>query len=307
MTPSEIVKRHCISKGSDFRIAQIDPDETCGLTKEEGQKLLAAALERLDGLQENLYADRRWAVLIILQGLDASGKDGVIEHVMSGVNPQGCEVHSFGPPNAQELAHDFLWRTTLALPARGRIGIFNRSHYEETLVVRVHPELLARQNLPADATGKDVWTQRFEDIAGYERHLRRNGTLPLKFFLHISREEQARRLLARIDDPEKHWKFAAGDLAERKLWDRYMEAYQETIRHTATPEAPWYVVPADHKWFTRLVVATALVEQMEALDLRFPTPSAEEQRKMAEARSALVAEMPKPDGKPKAKKKPKKR
>jgi PPK2 family polyphosphate:nucleotide phosphotransferase len=302
MLPSDTIKAFRITRGTDFGIDRLDPDGTghLDLDKKAAKKLLASATKRLAELQERLYADRRWAVLVILQGLDASGKDSLIEHVLSGVNPQGCEVHSFGPPNDAERAHDFLWRTTLALPARGRIGVFNRSYYEETLVVRVHPELLARQNLPDGGDG--VWTHRFEAIRAHETHLRRNGTLVLKFFLNISPEEQARRLLDRIDENDKHWKFQAADLAERKLWDQYLKAYEDTIRHTATKDAPWYAVPADHKWFARLVVASALVEQMEALDLRYPIAGADERRAMAQARADLAAQLPTGGTKSKSKK-----
>lgn len=309
MEPSDIIKRFCIPQGSRFRLDRIDPADTCGLDvdKDEAKQLLARSTERLAELQERLHADRRWAVLVILQGMDASGKDGLIKHVLSGVNPQGCEVHSFGTPSTEELAHDFLWRTTLALPARGRIGIFNRSYYEETLIVRVHPELLARQNLPDGLSDDRIWTHRFEDIAAFERHLARNGVLVLKFFLHMSPEEQARQLLERIDERDKHWKFQASDLAERKRWDDYMHAYEETIRHTATPHAPWYVVPADHKGFTRLVVANTIVARIEALGLRYPEPSAAEKRAMAKARAGLVAELPKTKAKRKAKRKTGKR
>lgn len=294
MLPRDIVERYCIRKGGDFRIADTDPADTSGLDidKNEAKTLLATGAKRLAELQERLYADRRWGILIILQGLDASGKDSAIKHVLSGINPQGCEVHSFAAPSRQELAHDFMWRTTVALPARGRIGVFNRSYYEETLIVRVHPDLLARERLPDSLVGDDIWTQRFEDIRGFERYLGRNGILPLKFFLHVSKEEQARRLMARIDDPEKHWKFDPADTAERKLWDRYMHAYEETIRHTATQDAPWYVVPADHKWFTRTVVAATIAERMQALDLRFPEPTPAEHAEMALARKVLTAELP---------------
>jgi PPK2 family polyphosphate:nucleotide phosphotransferase len=221
-------------------------------------------------LQERLYAEGHWAVLAILQGIDTSGKDGVIKHVLSGVNPQGCEVHSFKQPSSLELAHDFLWRCAVALPARGRIGIFNRSYYEETVVVRVHPELLEKQNLPPKLITGDIWQQRYEDINNFELHLARNGTVPTKFFLNISKDEQLERLLARADDPDKRWKFSLYDVEERKLWDKFIAAYDDTIRHTATAHAPWYVVPANHKWFSRLLVAAVLVERMEALDLQFP-------------------------------------
>jgi PPK2 family polyphosphate:nucleotide phosphotransferase len=293
MLPSDIIKRFRVDRGSGFRIDRADPVDTGGLDldKDAAKELLADATKQLGKLQEVLYADRRWAVLVILQGLDASGKDSLIEHVMSGINPQGCQVHSFGPPNEAELARDFLWRTTLALPPRGNIGIFNRSYYEETLVVRVHPELLSRQNLPE--VDDKIWAHRFEAIAAHERHLRRNGVLVLKFFLNISREEQAQRLLARIDEPDKNWKFQPSDLGERKLWDKYTHAYQEAIRHTASPDAPWYVVPADHKWFSRLVAATIMIEQMQALDLRYPVVTPAVRRVMGKARAELAADLPK--------------
>jgi PPK2 family polyphosphate:nucleotide phosphotransferase len=247
-------------------------------------------VKRLAALQERLYADDRWAVLVILQGIDTSGKDGVIKHVMSGVNPLGCEVHSFKAPSENEIDHDFLWRTTLALPTRGRIGIFNRSYYEETIVVRVHPELLQKERLPQELITDHIWTERFGDISNFERYLARNGVLPIKFFLHISKEEQLRRLIARIDDPEKRWKFRTRDVEERKLWELYMHAYEETIRHTATKHAPWYVVPADHKWFTRLVVAATLVEQMESLDMKFPKFDEKNLAELEKIRADLLAE-----------------
>jgi PPK2 family polyphosphate:nucleotide phosphotransferase len=293
MLPSEIIDRYRITKGHAFKFADIDPCDTCGLDieKKEAKDLLEAGVKRLAALQERLYADDRWAVLVVLQGIDTAGKDGVIKHVMSGVNPQGCEVHAFKAPSENEIDHDFLWRTAVALPTRGRIGIFNRSYYEETIVVRVHPEYLKKQRLPEELVTDDIWKQRFEDIGNFELYLSRNGILPLKFFLHISKEEQLRRLLARIDDPQKRWKFQAHDVEERKLWDKYMEAYEQTIRHTATKHAPWYVVPADNKWFTRLVVAAALVERMEGLDLKYPEydGSLEE---LAEIRAELAAQLP---------------
>lgn len=237
MLPSEIIERFRIRKSSGFKLADFDPGDTCGLDidKKDAKELLAAGVKRLSKLQERLYAEGRWAVLAILQGIDTSGKDGVIKHVLSGVNPQGCEVHSFKAPSTLELAHDFLWRTTIALPARGRIGIFNRSYYEETVVVRVHADLLEKQNLPKKLVTDDIWKQRYEDINNFELHLARNGTVPMKFFLNISKEEQLERLLARIDDPDKRWKFSLYDVEERKLWDRFLEAYEDTIRHTATP------------------------------------------------------------------------
>ena len=272
MLPSEIIKRLRVNKGGDFKLADRDPKDTCGLDieKEDAKELLASGIKRLSNLQERLYAEGRWAILTILQGLDTSGKDGAIKHVLSGINPQGCEVHSFKQPSALELAHDFLWRTTVALPARGRVGIFNRSYYEETVVVHVHPELLEKQNLPDKLVTGDVWKHRFEDINNFELHLARNGTVPIKFFLNISKEEQLERLLARIDDPDKRWKFSLYDVEERKLWDKFIKAYEDTIRHTSTEHAPWYVIPADRKWFARLSIAAVLVERLEALDLQFP-------------------------------------
>ena len=294
MLPSEIIDRYRVTKGDKFRLSDCDPCDTCGLDidKKDAKDLLEAGVKRLASLQERLYADDRWAVLVILQGIDTSGKDGVIKHVMSGVNPQGCEVHSFKAPSEQEIDHDFLWRAAIALPTRGRIGIFNRSYYEETIVVRVHPELLQKQRLPQKLITDDIWTERFDDIGNFERYLAHNGVLPIKFFLHISKEEQLRRLLARIDDPEKRWKFAARDVEERKLWDPYMQAYEKTIRHTATKHAPWYVVPADHKWFTRLVVAATLVELMEGLDLKFPKFDDGSLEELETIRASLLAEMP---------------
>jgi PPK2 family polyphosphate:nucleotide phosphotransferase len=272
MLPTEIIERYRVRKGNEFRLADFDPDDTCGLgiDKNDAKDMLEAGVKRLAALQDRLWADDRWAILVILQGIDTSGKDGAIKHVMSGVNPQGCEVHSFKAPSEQEIDHDFLWRASIALPTRGRIGIFNRSYYEETIVVRVHPEFLQKQRLPQKLITDDIWNQRFDDINNFESYLTHNGILPIKFFLHMSKKEQLGRLLARIDDPEKRWKFAAHDVEERKLWDPYMQAYEETIRHTATKDAPWYVVPADHKWFTRLVVAATLVERLEGLDLKFP-------------------------------------
>jgi len=294
MLPSEIIDRFRISKGSGFKLADCDAGDTCGLDidKKEAKDLLETGVKRLASLQDRLFADDRWAILMILQGIDTAGKDGVIKHVMSGVNPQGCEVHAFKAPSENEIDHDFLWRTTVALPTRGRIGIFNRSYYEETIVVRVHPEFLRRQRLPEKLITPEIWEQRFEDISNFERYLAHNGVLTLKFFLNISKEEQLRRLLARIDDPEKRWKFQARDVEERKLWDEYMHAYQETIRHTASKFAPWYVVPADHKWFARLVVAAALVEQMEKLDLKFPKFDDNNLDELARIRAELAAQLP---------------
>jgi PPK2 family polyphosphate:nucleotide phosphotransferase len=252
--------------------------------------MLAEGIELLVELQEKLYADDRWSVLIILQAMDAAGKDSVVEHVMSGVNPQGVQVHSFKQPSAEELDHNFLWRAAQRLPERGRIGIFNRSYYEEVLVVRVHSELLERQKLPKPLVGKDIWNQRFDDICAFERHLARNGTRILKFFLHVSKEEQRKRFLARIDEPAKRWKFSMADVAERKFWDKYQEAYEDMIRHTSHPEAPWFVVPADHKWFTRMVVAGALVQELQALGVDFPKVEGKALKELQEAGKALKEE-----------------
>jgi PPK2 family polyphosphate:nucleotide phosphotransferase len=292
MLGSDILKRYCVRKGAGFRLADIDPDDTAGLDieKDEAKALLAAGVKRLSALQERLYAEHQWAILAVLQGLDTAGKDSVIKHVMSGVNPMGCEVHSFKAPSQIELDHDFLWRAAIVLPRRGHIGIFNRSYYEEVLVVRVHPDLLERQSLPPRLVTKSIWKERYEDINAFELHLARSGTVPLKFFLHVSKEEQRKRLLARVDDPAKQWKFNFGDLTERPLWDRYMEAIEDMIRGTATDDAPWYVVPADHKWFTRLVVAAALVEHIDALDPKFPTLDPASVAKLDEARAVLAKE-----------------
>ena len=292
MLPTEIIERYCVRKGGDFRLAAIDPRDTCGLDieKKEAKDMLEAGVKRLSKLQERLYAERRWGILVILQGLDTSGKDGVIKHVLSGINPQGCEVHSFKAPSTLELAHDFLWRGTIGLPARGRIAIFNRSYYEETVVVRIHPELLEKQNLPKGLVTDAIWKQRYEDINNFELHLARNGFVPIKFFLNISKEEQLKRLLARMDDPDKRWKFSLYDVEERKLWDSFLEVYEQTMRNTSTKEAPWYVVPADHKWFSRLVVAATLVERLEALDLQFPKFDEASTQELGKAHAALLAE-----------------
>jgi PPK2 family polyphosphate:nucleotide phosphotransferase len=287
---TDIVKRLRVNRADKFRLANRDPADTGGLDRANAEALLAEQRELLTVLQEKLYAQDRWAVLVVLQGIDTAGKDGVIEHVMSAINPQGCEVTSFKAPSGAELEHDFMWRHALRLPERGRIGVFNRSYYEEVLVVRVHPELLARQKLPN--IGKDIWQQRFEDICAFERRLARTGTLVLKFFLHISKEEQRERFLARLDDPDKHWKFSLGDIAERKLWDKYMHAYEDMIRHTSMPTAPWHVVPADRKWFARVGVAAAMVEAMERLRPNFPRPDAAAMRELDAARRQLLAERP---------------
>ena len=291
------MKRHDVAKafrvkdGAGFRLARIDPAETLGFeSKDDVADAVAHGVERLAALQEKLYAQDRWALLLIFQALDAAGKDSTIKHVMSGVNPQGCQVFSFKAPSNEDLDHDFIWRAARCLPERGRIGIFNRSYYEEVLVVRVHPELLARERLAEPLVTKDIWKERFEDIVSFERHLARNGTVVLKFFLHVSRAEQRRRFLERLDKPSKNWKFSAADLAERQHWDAYMAAYEEMIRHTATPGAPWCVVPADHKWFTRLVVVEAIIAALEKLDLAFPTVPPGERKALKAARAALERE-----------------
>ena len=295
MKLSKIIKRFRIDDPEKFRLADFDPADTCGLDieKAEAKAMLADGVERLSALQEKLYAQDRWAVLAVFQAMDAAGKDGAIKHVMSGVNPQGCQVHAFKAPSREELDHDFLWRIGKALPERGRIGIFNRSHYEEVLVARVHPEILARQRLPAKLVGKDIWDQRFKTIRAFERHLARNGVLVLKFFLHVSKEEQRKRFLARLEDPAKRWKFEMADVAERKLWDKYMHAYEEAIRATSRSEGRWYVVPADNKPFARLVIAEAMVEAMEDLKLEFPKVEGPVLKELEQVRGALLAEAPK--------------
>jgi PPK2 family polyphosphate:nucleotide phosphotransferase len=292
MKPDKLLKRYRVDDPDRFRLDSIDPADTAGLDidKDEGKAMLKEDLERLSDLQERLYAQDQWSLLIVLQAMDAAGKDGVIKHVMTGLNPQGCLVHPFKAPTPNELDHDFLWRAAQYIPARGNIGIFNRSHYEEVLVVRVHPELLQKQRIPPELLGKDVWKERFKSIRGFERHLARSGTVVLKFFLHVSREEQRRRFLDRLEQPSKRWKFSMGDIAERKLWDKYMAAYEDAIRSTSRAEAPWYVVPADHKPFARLVVAKAMVAALEALDLKFPKVDGDALKEMEKVRKALLAE-----------------
>src|SRR5262245_27508782 len=291
---SNLVKRYRVDEPEKFRLAKRDPGDTAGLDieKQAAKDLLAEGIKRLSDLQERLNAQDRWAVLAIFQAMDAAGKDSAIKHVMSGVNPQGCEVHAFKAPSAEELDHDFLWRCAMRLPERGRIGIFNRSYYEEVLVVRVHPEILARQRLPDDLAGKDIWKHRFRSIRGFERHIADNGTRTAKFFLNVSHEEQRRRFLERIDEPGKRWKFSMDDVAERKLWDKYMEAYEDAIRNTSSDEAPWYVVPADNKWFARLVVASVMVDTLEDLGLEFPKVDGAMLKELEKVRAALLAEAP---------------
>jgi PPK2 family polyphosphate:nucleotide phosphotransferase len=280
-----------ITDGKTFRLKDIDPGDTGSLkSNENAREWLERGVARLSDLQEKLYAQDKWALLLIFQAMDAAGKDGTIKHVMSGVNPQGCQVFSFKTPSSEELDHDFLWRTMRCLPERGRIGIFNRSYYEETLVVRVHPELLEHQKLPPSLITKDIWQERFEDINAFEHYLSRNGIVIRKFFLHVSREEQRQRFLSRLDEPEKNWKFSSADAREREHWDAYMAAYEDLLRHTSTRHSPWYVVPADNKWFTRLVVAAAVVDTLESLDLHFPKVDAEKRKDLAAARETLLAQ-----------------
>ncbi|MBS0533795.1 MAG: polyphosphate kinase 2 family protein [Proteobacteria bacterium] len=292
MKLDQIAKRFRIDKPETFKLATHDPADTAGLSIDKGdaKDLLQEGIERLSDLQEKLYADNRWSVLIVLQAMDAAGKDSLIEHVMSGVNPQGVQVFSFKQPSQEELDHTFLWRIAKSVPERGRIGIFNRSHYEEVLAVRVHPEYLKAQRLPDKPNGKDIWHQRFDDIRGFEKHLARNGTLILKFFLNVSRNEQRKRFLDRIDEPAKRWKFSIGDVTERALWPKYMDAYEDAIRETSTPEAPWYVIPADHKWFSRLVVAAAIADAMEGLKLEFPKVEGAALAELEKARKLLTEE-----------------
>lgn len=290
MKDLDFIDRYRIEDGAAFRLADHDPDDIQGMEKSAAKELLAQGIKRLSALQEKLYAHDRWSLLAVFQAMDAAGKDSAIEHAMTGINPQGCQVHAFKAPTSEELDHDFLWRIAKALPERGRIGIFNRSHYEEVLVVRVHPEFLKTQRLPEKLVGETIWQQRFEDIAGFERHLARNGTAICKFFLNVSKEEQKKRFLKRIEDPAKNWKFSMTDVAERARWDEYMAAYEDMIRNTSAPHAPWYVLPADHKWFTRLCVVGALIATLEKLDLAFPVLEESAMAQLSRARDMLTAE-----------------
>lgn len=277
-----------VTSGDDFALEDYATDDTAKMEPgAEADELLAHGVQLMSDLQERLYADDTWSLLLIFQAMDAAGKDGTIKHVMSGINPAGCQVTSFKQPSQLELDHDFLWRANVALPQRGRIGIFNRSYYEETLIVRVHREVLKAEKIPPPLEGKQLWKERFQDINAFERHLARNGTVILKFFLHLSKSEQKKRFLARLDEPSKNWKFSAADLRERALWDDYQEAYEETIAATATPHAPWYVVPADNKWFARLVVAGAVVKALDDLDLKFPEVTREQKEALRKAREQL--------------------
>ncbi|MBV9760954.1 MAG: polyphosphate kinase 2 family protein [Acidobacteriaceae bacterium] len=291
--PSKLIEPYRIEHGKGFRLKDHDPADTRGLhLKDEADRLLQEALRRLTDAQEKLYAQDRWALLLIFQGMDSAGKDSAIRHVMSGVNPEGCQVSAFKEPSTEELSHDFLWRASQRLPPRGRIGIFNRSYYEETLVVRVHAPTLRKERIPPSLVTKRIWRERFEDINAFERHLQRDGTVILKFFLHVSKDEQQRRFLARIDDPAKNWKFSEDDVREREHWDEYMRAYQDTIRHTAHPLAPWYVIPADHKWFAWIVVSSVVIETLEALNLSFPKVDAQKKEELAAARKHLLEDGP---------------
>jgi PPK2 family polyphosphate:nucleotide phosphotransferase len=292
-TASELAKPFRIDKGKNFHLKDVDPDDTLDFTKEADKPLAKEALARgvtaLAELQDKLYAQDKWAVLLIFQAMDAAGKDGAIKHVMSGINPQGCQVYSFKSPSAEDLDHDYLWRCMKCLPNRGHIGIFNRSYYEEVLVVRVHPEFLAKAKLPPKLVGKNIWKERYEDMRNFEQYLARNGIIVRKFFLHVSKKEQKRRFLDRIDDSSKNWKFSSNDASERDYWNDYMEAYEEMIQKTATKEAPWYVVPADNKWFTRVIVASAVIETLDSLDLAYPKVDESKLKELAAAKKKLLS------------------
>jgi PPK2 family polyphosphate:nucleotide phosphotransferase len=289
----KFIKPYRVSDGKKFRLKDIDPDDTHGLKseqKKEAQKILQEGISMLAELQDKLYAQDRWSLLLVFQAMDAAGKDGTIKHVMSGVNPQGVEVSSFKAPTSEELDHDFLWRCTRRMPERGRIGIFNRSYYEETLVVRVHPNILRAQKLAPHLITKQIWKERFEEINSMERYMTRNGTVIRKFFLHVSRNEQKKRFLSRLTEKEKNWKFSLGDAKERNYWKDYMHAYEDMIQHTATKQAPWFVVPANNKWFTRLVVAGAIIEALDELNLAYPKVDEEKRKELAAAKAELESQ-----------------
>jgi PPK2 family polyphosphate:nucleotide phosphotransferase len=292
-TARELAKPFRVTKGKNFRLKNVDPADTLDFTKEadkpRSKEVLAMGVTALAELQDKLYAQDKWAVLLIFQAMDAAGKDGAIKHVMSGVNPQGCDVNSFKSPSAEDLDHDYLWRCMKHLPNRGHIGIFNRSYYEEVLVVRVHPEFLAKQKLPPKLMGKKIWEDRFEDIRNFEQYLARNGVVVRKFFLHVSKKEQKKRFLERIEDPQKNWKFSSNDANERDFWDDYMRAYEEMIQETASKQAPWYVVPADNKWFTRVVVAAGIIETLASLDLAYPKVNESKLKELAAAKKKLLS------------------
>jgi PPK2 family polyphosphate:nucleotide phosphotransferase len=286
---SKLSEPYRIDHGKDFRLKDFDPASTGHFrSKEHAQDLLEQGISEMREQQDKLYAQRNWAVLIVLQAMDAAGKDGVIEHVMSGVNPQGCQVYSFKQPSEEELNHEYMWRSNTRLPQRGQIGIFNRSYYEEVLVVRVHPEILKKERIPEELVGKDLWKKRFEDIGNVEQYLTRNGIVIRKFFLNLSKKEQKRRFLQRLENPEKNWKFSAADVRERECWDDYMKAYEEMIAATSTKAAPWYVVPADNKWYTRVVVAAAIVDTLKELKLEYPKLTPEERKQLEAAKRGLL-------------------
>lgn len=290
---NKFAKPYRVEHGKKFRLKDYDSADTAKLNSQErGGELLAKGIARMAELQDRLYAQNRWGLLLIFQAMDAAGKDGVIKHVMSGVNPQGCQVYSFKTPSTEELDHDYLWRSTKCLPERGRIGIFNRSYYEETLVVRVHPEILANERMPPPLVSKDIWDERFQDICAFERYLTRNGFVIRKFFLNVSKKEQKRRFLDRLEQPEKNWKFSSADLHERERWDDYMKAYEDMIASTATPQAPWFVIPADNKWFTRLAVAASIVDTLDDLDLSYPKVDPGRQKELAAAKKILLRSKP---------------
>ena len=289
----ELIAPYRVTSGKDFKLKDFEPADTNKLDsaeKADAKELLEQGVQWLAEQQDMLYAQDHWALLLVFQAMDAAGKDGTIKHVTSGLNPQGCEVTSFKQPSAEELDHDYLWRYMRHVPARGQVGIFNRSYYEEVLVVKVHQELLTSQKLPPSLVTKNIWDERYQDIAYFEQYLARNGVRVLKFFLHVSKGEQKRRFMSRLDEPEKNWKFSAGDVAERQYWSEYQDAYEEAIRKTASKAAPWYVIPADNKWFTRLVVAAAVVDAIAELDLHYPVVGADKQKELAAARARLEAE-----------------
>ena len=286
-----IVEKYRITKGEKFRLKDYDPADTNGVkSKQHAENILERRVGLLSDMQEKLYAQDRWALLLIFQAMDAAGKDGAIKHVMSGVNPQGCDVHSFKAPSNEELDHEYLWRAHKCIPPRGKIGIFNRSYYEEVLVVRVHPPLLRAEKLPDQLITKHIWDERYEDINAFERYLMRNGVVIRKFFLHLSKEDQKERFLERLEDPKKNWKFSMADVQERAFWKDYQEAYEEMIQHTATKHAPWYIIPADNKWFTRLAVPSAIIETLDELDLSFPEVDEEKKKELQAVRGFLLSQ-----------------
>lgn len=290
MKADKLAKAFRVDSGKNFRLKDFDPADTGHWrSRDHAQQALEKGIAQTAQLQDRLYAQDRWSLLLIFQAMDAAGKDSAIKHVMSGVNPQGCQVHSFKTPSEVELEHDFLWRTTLVLPERGHIGVFNRSYYEEVLVVRVHPEILEGEKTPPSLVGKKIWDERFEDIRSFERHMARSGTVIRKFFLHLSKKEQKKRFLARLDEPEKNWKFSAADIHERKCWDDYQKAYEDMIQNTATEHGPWYVVPADHKWFSHLVISSVIVDALESLDLSYPKVPAAKRKELGEAKKVLLS------------------